>query len=179
MMIESDFYTTPAGREHFQNQLQSIRYCVQETVSVANASNPAFALLGFYGDSVIRVPLAYACSLCFLCLQCNYDVSVQEHRACGIHSMQKPPYSPESILVCYRCSLRTSRRTTMTSRTLLTNEQRARLKHTLLFLLTFHLPLVIADTTSLMPFAHVATSARQCSMVRCRRLQSIRVLIVC
>ena len=25
MMIESDFYTTPAGREHFQNQLQSIR----------------------------------------------------------------------------------------------------------------------------------------------------------
>jgi hypothetical protein len=31
MMIESDFYTTAAGREHFQNQLQSIRYCVQET----------------------------------------------------------------------------------------------------------------------------------------------------
>jgi hypothetical protein len=30
MMIESDFYTTPAGREHFSNQLQSIRYCVQE-----------------------------------------------------------------------------------------------------------------------------------------------------
>ena len=25
MMIESDFYTTPAGREHFSNQLQSIR----------------------------------------------------------------------------------------------------------------------------------------------------------
>lgn len=31
MMIESDFYTTSAGREHFSNQLQSIRYCVQET----------------------------------------------------------------------------------------------------------------------------------------------------
>ena len=31
MMIESDFYTTAAGREHFSNQLQSIRYCVQET----------------------------------------------------------------------------------------------------------------------------------------------------
>ena len=30
MMIESDFYTTPAGRAHFANQLQSIRYCVQE-----------------------------------------------------------------------------------------------------------------------------------------------------
>jgi len=31
MMIESDFYTTAAGRDHFSNQLQSIRYCVQET----------------------------------------------------------------------------------------------------------------------------------------------------
>jgi len=30
-MIESDFYSTQAGREHFRNQLQSIRYCVQET----------------------------------------------------------------------------------------------------------------------------------------------------
>ena len=29
-MIESDFYSTAAGREHFRNQLQSIRYCVQE-----------------------------------------------------------------------------------------------------------------------------------------------------
>jgi len=31
MLIESDFYTTAAGREHFANQLTSIRYCVQET----------------------------------------------------------------------------------------------------------------------------------------------------
>ena len=31
MMIESDFYSTEAGRQHFSNQLQSIRYCVQET----------------------------------------------------------------------------------------------------------------------------------------------------
>ena len=31
MLIESDFYTTAAGREHFSNQIQSIRYCVQET----------------------------------------------------------------------------------------------------------------------------------------------------
>ena len=29
-MIESDFYSTAAGREHFKDQLQSIRYCVQE-----------------------------------------------------------------------------------------------------------------------------------------------------
>lgn len=26
MLIESDFYTTAAGREHFSNQIQSIRY---------------------------------------------------------------------------------------------------------------------------------------------------------
>lgn len=31
MMIESDFYATPAGQRHFQQQLLSIRYCVQET----------------------------------------------------------------------------------------------------------------------------------------------------
>jgi len=31
LIVESDFYTTPAGRTHFANQLQSIRYCVQET----------------------------------------------------------------------------------------------------------------------------------------------------
>lgn len=31
MTIESDFYATEAGRAHFQDQLTSIRYCVQET----------------------------------------------------------------------------------------------------------------------------------------------------
>ena len=31
MTIESDFYATDAGRAHFQDQLTSIRYCVQET----------------------------------------------------------------------------------------------------------------------------------------------------
>ena len=30
LVIESDFYATEAGREHFANQLKSIRYCVQE-----------------------------------------------------------------------------------------------------------------------------------------------------
>ena len=30
MLIESDFYATEAGRAHFANQLNSIRYCVQE-----------------------------------------------------------------------------------------------------------------------------------------------------
>ena len=29
MMIESDFYTTEAGRKHFNDSLTSIRYCVQ------------------------------------------------------------------------------------------------------------------------------------------------------
>ena len=28
--IESDFYATDAGRQHFSDQLTSIRYCVQE-----------------------------------------------------------------------------------------------------------------------------------------------------
>ena len=40
MLIESDFYTTAAGREHFANQIQSIRYCVQETVSRNPSSQP-------------------------------------------------------------------------------------------------------------------------------------------
>lgn len=31
MIIESDFYATEAGRQHFADQLTSIRYCVQET----------------------------------------------------------------------------------------------------------------------------------------------------
>ena len=31
LVIESDFYATEAGRNHFANQLTSIRYCVQET----------------------------------------------------------------------------------------------------------------------------------------------------
>jgi len=31
LTIESDFYATEAGREHFSHQLKSIRYCVQET----------------------------------------------------------------------------------------------------------------------------------------------------
>ena len=31
MVIESDFYATDAGRDHFRNQLTGIRYCVQET----------------------------------------------------------------------------------------------------------------------------------------------------
>ena len=30
MMIESDFYATDAGRQHFEQELLSIRYCVQE-----------------------------------------------------------------------------------------------------------------------------------------------------
>ena len=33
MVIESDFYATDAGRQHFADQLTSIRYCVQETAN--------------------------------------------------------------------------------------------------------------------------------------------------
>jgi hypothetical protein len=52
MLIESDFYTTPAGREHFSNQIQSIRYCVQETVSrnVFVNLNPSL------GVCAVRIP---------------------------------------------------------------------------------------------------------------------------
>ena len=39
MMIESDFYATDAGRQHFADQLKSIRYCVQETCSAYGKSN--------------------------------------------------------------------------------------------------------------------------------------------
>jgi hypothetical protein len=31
MIIESDFYATEAGRQHFADQLTGIKYCVQET----------------------------------------------------------------------------------------------------------------------------------------------------
>ena len=40
LIIESDFYATDAGRQHFADQLTSIRYCVQETCSARRASNP-------------------------------------------------------------------------------------------------------------------------------------------
>ena len=33
-------YATDAGRQHFADQLTSIRYCVQETCSARRASNP-------------------------------------------------------------------------------------------------------------------------------------------
>ena len=33
MIVESDFYRTDAGRKHFGMQLDSIRYCVQETAN--------------------------------------------------------------------------------------------------------------------------------------------------
>lgn len=36
MMIESDFYATAAGQRHFQQQLLSIRYCVQETCALCD-----------------------------------------------------------------------------------------------------------------------------------------------
>ena len=36
---ESDFYATDAGRQHFADQLKSIRYCVQETCSTLGKSN--------------------------------------------------------------------------------------------------------------------------------------------
>ena len=62
MMIESDFYTTPAGREHFQNQLQSIR-C--KHLSLANLFR-----------SGLPSDLIHSSFVCPDCVQetCNYDV---------------------------------------------------------------------------------------------------------
>ena len=38
LIVESDFYTTPAGRAHFANQLQSIRYwCALHSVYYSEA----------------------------------------------------------------------------------------------------------------------------------------------
>ena len=39
LIIESDFYATDAGRQHFADQLTSIRYCVQETCSARRTFN--------------------------------------------------------------------------------------------------------------------------------------------
>ena len=40
LIIESDFYATDAGRQHFADQLTSIRYCVQETCSARRTLQP-------------------------------------------------------------------------------------------------------------------------------------------
>ena len=40
LIIESDFYATDAGRQHFADQLTSIRYCVQETCSARRDTQP-------------------------------------------------------------------------------------------------------------------------------------------
>ena len=40
LIIESDFYATDAGRQHFADQLTSIRYCVQETCSARRDLQP-------------------------------------------------------------------------------------------------------------------------------------------
>ena len=44
LIIESDFYATDAGRQHFADQLTSIRYCVQE-VRTHRLSHTACAIV--------------------------------------------------------------------------------------------------------------------------------------
>ena len=44
LIIESDFYATDAGRQHFADQLTSIRYCVQE-VRAHQLSHAACAIV--------------------------------------------------------------------------------------------------------------------------------------
>ena len=57
MMIESDFYATDAGRQHFADQLKSIRYCVQETCSAhgkSNLSDPTIDLPVMCAQTLMR-----------------------------------------------------------------------------------------------------------------------------
>ena len=44
LIIESDFYATDAGRQHFADQLTSIRYCVQEVSDIVLMLTPPTAM---------------------------------------------------------------------------------------------------------------------------------------
>ena len=45
MTIESDFYATEPGRQHFRDQLTSIRYCVQEVSACLSVARQTQAQL--------------------------------------------------------------------------------------------------------------------------------------
>jgi hypothetical protein len=85
-MIESDFYSTQAGREHFRNQLQSIR-CAP-AFRAAPAPPPAFAsrltrpfprrsqtaFRRWVSDHESAPPRARAHAPLFRAQTCNFDV---------------------------------------------------------------------------------------------------------
>ena len=55
--FSAQFYATEAGRQHFADQLTSIRYCVQETCSARGASNHSCAVghsLALCAQTLIR-----------------------------------------------------------------------------------------------------------------------------
>ncbi len=62
MTIESDFYATEAGRAHFSDQLQSIRYCVQETCNFDALY--AYLTCGNYDFRCTRLSFDLLCMLC-------------------------------------------------------------------------------------------------------------------
>ena len=63
-MIESDFYSTQAGRDHFRDQLQSIRYCVQEVRLCCRAARARAACIAFSPPSVCRRRATSTLSVC-------------------------------------------------------------------------------------------------------------------
>jgi len=63
LIIESDFYATDAGRQHFADQLTSIRYCVQETCSERRASNPCTLVLAYSRLHLLPIRLRRALRL--------------------------------------------------------------------------------------------------------------------
>jgi len=60
LIIESDFYATDAGRQHFADQLTSIRYCVQEVSDIASMLAPRTAHA--YPTLVMHRPATSTCS---------------------------------------------------------------------------------------------------------------------
>ena len=83
LIIESDFYATDAGRQHFADQLTSIRYCVQETCNFDALY--AYLTCGNY-DFNVRLA-AYSnpvdCNPRMLLTTCA-------HHVCAVRPLQEP-----------------------------------------------------------------------------------------
>ena len=95
MMIESDFYATDAGRQHFADQLKSIRYCVQEVRTPFDSPCPVLS---------VHNPLTGSP----LCLSYRPPTVRRFHcDSIGLMPRPLPLYSPASLLcISSRRSLR-------------------------------------------------------------------------
>ena len=47
MTIESDFYATDVGRQHFRDQLTSIRFCVRSAIARSDGQRASLTLATF------------------------------------------------------------------------------------------------------------------------------------